>query len=492
MDAANRISKDQVNILIVEDSPTQAAKLRFMIERAGYPVRLAVNGRQALAAIAERAPNLVLSDIVMPEMDGYALCRAIKSDACLHDVTVILITALTDPGDIVRGLECGADNFIRKPYSEGYLLARIEQALLNQQLRRHPKQDGRSGIMIVLDQQKYLINSKPQQILDLLISTYEQAVCGNEELRSRERQVKELNTRLTQRALELETSNQEMGALLHTLTLTQETLLRNEKMASLGALVAGVAHELNTPIGNSLMVATTLADKTRFLSAQYAGTQAVRRSELERYLGDAGIASDILQRNLTRAAELVTSFKQITVDQTGSRRRQFELKQMVAEIGAALSPAFNTRAFELVQAIPEDIVLDSFPGPLSQTVANLINNALIHGFDGRDHGRIRISALRRAEGWVDLVVADDGVGIPLNDLKHIYDPFFTTKLGLGGSGLGLNIIYNVITRVLGGQIDTKSEVGGGTVVTLSLPLLAPEPALPVPPRERQDVRDRMV
>lgn len=173
-----------VSILIAEDSRTQAEQLSFLLEQHHYQVTIAANGKQALLAAQTQKPTLIISDVVMPEMDGYELCKAIKSDQKLKDIPVILVTTLSDAQDVIRGLECGADNFIRKPYEERYLLSRIHYLLMNLDMRREHKMQ--VGVEINLGGQKYFINSERQQILDLLISTYEQAVQINNELKLRE------------------------------------------------------------------------------------------------------------------------------------------------------------------------------------------------------------------------------------------------------------------------------------------------------------------
>ncbi|HEY4542327.1 MAG TPA: hybrid sensor histidine kinase/response regulator [Noviherbaspirillum sp.] len=201
-------------ILIVEDSPTQAESLRALLVRHGYHVRVADDGRQALEAIRRHPPALVLSDILMPEMDGYALCSAIKQDAATAAIPVVLVTSLTDASDIVRGLEAGADNFIRKPYAREYLLQRIHDILDSR--RRRSEQRALEGapldavpgererMSLFLGGQRYLLHAHPQQMLDLLVSTYEQAVTVNAELQARERQVNELNARLARHTARLE------------------------------------------------------------------------------------------------------------------------------------------------------------------------------------------------------------------------------------------------------------------------------------------------
>jgi len=187
----NRKTNGKVEILIAEDSPTQAARLARLLEQHGYSVTAAANGREALALLDRRKPTLVISDIVMPELDGYGLCKAIKTDKKLKDIPVMLVTTLSDPQDVIRGLECGADNFLRKPYEERYLLSRIDYLLMNLELRKNQKMQ--MGMEINLGGQKYFISSERQQILDLLISTYEQAVEINSELKQRENELAHSN-----------------------------------------------------------------------------------------------------------------------------------------------------------------------------------------------------------------------------------------------------------------------------------------------------------
>jgi diguanylate cyclase (GGDEF)-like protein/PAS domain S-box-containing protein len=185
------MNNNSIDILIAEDSRTQADLLGFLLEQHGYRVTIAANGKQALEAAQAQKPTLVISDIVMPEMDGYELCKAIKSDEKLRDIPVILVTTLSDSQDVIRGLECGADNFIRKPYDERYLLSRINYLLMNLDMRKEHKMQ--VGVEINLGGQKYFINSERQQILDLLISTYEQAVHINTELKQRETELEYSN-----------------------------------------------------------------------------------------------------------------------------------------------------------------------------------------------------------------------------------------------------------------------------------------------------------
>ncbi|HEY0843958.1 MAG TPA: PAS domain S-box protein [Noviherbaspirillum sp.] len=292
-----------------------------------------------------------------------------------------------------------------------------------------------------------------------------------------EDEIRELNANLEQRVIErteeLQQANEELAFTLETLNKAQEELVRSEKLAALGSLVAGIAHELNTPIGNSLMVASTLVDQTKQLASGFRNN-GLKRSTLENYIGDAEKAGDILVRNLHRAANLVNGFKQVAVDQTSSQRRTFSVAEVVSEIMLTMWPTLKKTSFIVTQNIPDGLVMDSYPGPLGQVITNLLNNALLHGFEDRQHGTVTITAEPATDGWIELAVKDNGVGIPTANIGRIFDPFFTTKLGAGGSGLGLNITHNIVTGILGGRIRVQSQQGAGTSFVLTLPLVAPQ------------------
>lgn len=264
----------------------------------------------------------------------------------------------------------------------------------------------------------------------------------------------------------------ELRATLDTLSLTQEELVRRDKLAALGALVAGVAHELNTPIGNSLVVATTMAEHAHALASTLA--DGLRRSTLDHYLERAHEANDILVRNLHRAAALVASFKQLAVDSTAAQRRIFSLTTLLLDMAMPLRiSAIGQRPVTIKLDIAPGLTMDSYPGPLSQVLGNVIDNCLVHGFDLDTEGEIRISAARRDGELVAIAIADNGAGIAPELAARVYDPFFTTKLGSGGSGLGLHVAHNIVTGVLGGRIELHSTPGEGATFTLVLPLVAP-------------------
>lgn len=271
---------------------------------------------------------------------------------------------------------------------------------------------------------------------------------------------------------DLRQSNAELVEANRNLVETRKQLIQSEKLAALGAMVAGIAHELNTPIGNSLMLASLLKDDTEQLST--ALTSGLGRSKLVDYLAKTGEAAEILMRSLQHAADLVASFKQVAVDRASVQRRRFCLRNVVDEILLTLEPGLRRTTHKIVCRIPSGINMDSYPGPLGQVISNLINNAVLHAFDGRQKGRIEISAEQEEPDQVRITVRDNGAGIKETHVARVFDPFFTTRLGQGGSGLGLSIVYSLVNDVLGGRIEVSSREGEGSCFTLTLPLVAPD------------------
>ena len=285
-----------------------------------------------------------------------------------------------------------------------------------------------------------------------------------------ERAMRELNQSLERQVSETARSNHELAEALARLREAQMQLVQAEKMASLGALVAGVAHEINTPVGVGVTAASTLQARATELRAAYE-SEALRRSDLDRFVTLAEESSQIILRNLQRAADLIHSFKHVAVDQSSGERRSFKLRGYIDEILLSLRPKLKRTAHVVEVDCPEDLVVDSYPGAIAQVVTNLVTNSLLHAFDETAAGHIRI-AVRRDVEHVELTYSDDGRGIPAEHLPRIFDPFFTTRRGTGGTGLGLHIVYNLVTQRLGGSIQVASEPGKGTRFTLRLPARA--------------------
>ncbi|MES2316350.1 MAG: CHASE domain-containing protein [Pseudomonadota bacterium] len=279
-------------------------------------------------------------------------------------------------------------------------------------------------------------------------------------------------TELAQQKANVESAHSDLSTVLVTLKQAQTNLITSEKMASLGSLVAGVAHELNTPIGNSLLTATALDDMVSAFEKKYA-EGGVKRSALEAHMADTKLACSIMTSSLRRAADLITSFKQVAVDQTSDKRRRFDLAEVMHDTLATFAAQLRRVNCETRIDCPPALILDSYPGSVGQILSNLINNALLHAFEGRSSGTLVITARAASDDQVVLIFSDDGVGMPPKILHQVFDPFFTTKMGQGGSGLGMNIVYNIVTGMLGGSIDVESSTEHGTSVTIRMPRAAP-------------------
>lgn len=247
----------------------------------------------------------------------------------------------------------------------------------------------------------------------------------------------------------------------------QQILLSQEKLAALGSLVAGVAHELNTPIGNSLLTASTLQEQTRgFLRRM--DQPALRRSDLQQFAMSVQDGSELLMRNLMSASELVTSFKQVSADQASQQRRRFNLCRTTEEIARTLRSQIYKQGHSFQADIPPHLELNSYPGPYGQIITNLINNAMLHAFAGHSGGKMHLQAEQINLNYIRLVFSDNGCGITVQDQRRIFDPFFTTKLGQGGSGLGLSIVHNLVNTVMQGSIEVDSTLGHGTKFLIKL------------------------
>jgi len=252
----------------------------------------------------------------------------------------------------------------------------------------------------------------------------------------------------------------------------QRHLMAQEKLAALGAMVAGVAHELNTPIGNSLLLASTLLSATREFEQKVA-SQALRRSDWQRFASQALDGLEVVERSMQSAASLVRSFKQVAVDRSSEHRRSFPLAEVCEQCAQTLGLALRRAGLQLSLAVPAELRLDSYPGALGQVLLILLNNTLSHAFTGRDTGQIVLGAQALGPDRLSLWVQDDGLGMSPAVQERIFEPFFTTKFGQGGSGLGLSICHNIVETLLGGGIRVNSTPGQGSRFTLELPRVAP-------------------
>ncbi|KJR42343.1 Signal transduction histidine kinase [Candidatus Magnetoovum chiemensis] len=270
-----------------------------------------------------------------------------------------------------------------------------------------------------------------------------------------------LEQRVAERTAELKNAYDELKE-------SQNKLIQSEKMASLGQLVAGVAHELNTPIGNALTASSHFQEQTKEI-AQAVENKTIKKSSLSQYFDEADKITEIITKNLHRTGELIRSFKLVSADQTSLERRVFNLKNYLDDILISLKPNIKKTKHAVNINCPDNIELDSYPGALAQVMTNLIMNSIIHGYEEKDEGAISIDAALTSSETITIKQSDNGKGINEQDIKKIFDPFFTTKRGKGGTGLGLHIVYNSVTSALSGNILCESKLGKGTAFIITIP-----------------------
>ncbi|MGL5060214.1 MAG: trifunctional serine/threonine-protein kinase/ATP-binding protein/sensor histidine kinase, partial [Microcoleus sp.] len=262
----------------------------------------------------------------------------------------------------------------------------------------------------------------------------------------------------------------ELSQTLDRLKSTQKQLVEAEKMAALGSLVAGVAHEINTPVGTSITAASTLADETRgFVEAISGGN--LKRSILQNYTELASESTDLILSNLQRAGELIQSFKQVAVDRVSLEKRPFAVKSYLEELGISLAPKLKQSNCILTVEGDITVIIDSYPGAVAQIITNLIVNSIGHAYPAGGEGKLHLNVKRETANLLVITYKDDGCGIHPENLPKIFDPFFTTARNRGGSGLGLHIVYNLVTQKLQGSIEVQSEINAGTVFAIALPLI---------------------
>ncbi len=278
-----------------------------------------------------------------------------------------------------------------------------------------------------------------------------------------------LNATLEQRVQE---RTAQLESALHAVRHSQDQLAKSEAHATLGTLIASVSHELSTPMGNSLMAASALVAQAKEIN-RLVDLAKIGRAELTKFLSQVQDGNALVLRNLERAVDLLKNFRQVAADQASEQRRKFDMRQTVKEVIDTLAPSLKHSPHSVVQEVPAGITLDSYPGPLGQVIINLINNAYLHGFDGVARGQVTLHVEVQNE-ILTMTVHDNGKGISAQTLEKMFVPFFSTKIGEGGTGLGMSIVDNLVTKTLGGKVSVQSELGVGTTIQVTLPLSAPQ------------------
>lgn len=431
-------STSKRHILVVDDSELQAKYLQHALEQKNYSVQLAYNAKEALNYLKDKTPDLIITDVVMPEMNGFELCRIIKQDPATAKIPVILLTALSEPEDIIAGLGAGADNFITKPYSNDFLFSRIEYCLINAEMRKNTKAD--MGIEVVFGGKRYQVNSDRIQILDLLLSTYESTVEKNREL---EKTVLEL--RKTQREL----------------IKAKEYAEQTSKYKS--EFLANISHEIRTPLNIIVGIADSMIESDNLTEEQKNNLTVLKN------------ASNTLLNMLNDILDL----SKIEAGKIELRLEPFDIAKLISEVTALFKDLAKSKGIELRFSMDTELpkILVGDPSKIKQVLINLISNAVKFTEQGsitidvkRDKGQINSDDKTLT---VQFTVSDTGIGIPPDKLDHIFDAFVqadgSTTRRHGGTGLGLSISRGLV-EIMGGILSVKSELGKGSSFNFSLPL----------------------
>lgn len=460
MNGERRPRNEEVEILIVEDSPTQAEQLRHILEKNEYRVLTAGNGKEALDLINRQRPMVIISDIIMPEIDGYELCKKIKSDENLKEIAVILLTSLSDPKDVVKGLECGADNFITKPYEERYLISRIQYILANWDLRQ--KEKIQMGVEIFFSGQKYYITSDRLQILNLLLSTYETAVQKNLELTKIQDELKGLNEHLEEEverrtsALKEEINvrkqvEEELKSYRdHLEDLVKERTIQLEAAnKELEAFSYSVSHDLRAPL-------RSIDGFSRALLEEYVDKLDVQGKD---YLGRICAASQ-------RMAQLIDDLLNLShITRSGIRRERVDLSRLSQMIASELQKTQPERRVESV--IAEGIIADGDAHLLRIALENLLGNAW--KFTSKaSYPRIEFGMIEH-QGKPAYFVRDNGAGFDMAYADKLFGVFQRLHLSteFPGTGIGLAIVERIIQKH-GGRIWAEGKVDGGAAFYFTL------------------------
>ena len=429
MQTSMQSSVSPVRILIAEDSPTQAQRLQYILQQQGYDIAMAANGRIALELVEKFKPILIISDVNMPEIDGYELARRVKAYPHSHNIPVILVTTMSDPQDVILGLECGADTFVLKPYDEQYLLGRVRYVLAN--LEMHRDHDVGMGVEIYFHNRKHFITADRLQILNLLLSTYDAAMQSNKEL-------KHSKETLEKRSAEVDAANRAKSIFLATMS-----------------------HEIRTPM-NGVLGMLELLSLTKLDAEQRKSLGIVRESG----------------KSLLRIIDDILDFSKIEAGKLDIRPEVASLKEVVQSVQNIYSGVASSKGLMIRRSVDPQIspavLVDSMR--LRQILNNFVSNAIKFTPKG---GSIEIIAelIERADGEdrVRFAVKDTGIGISTENQQRLFQPFSQadgdTARRFGGTGLGLTICRR-LADLMGGAVEIVSELGKGTTInlTVSLPI----------------------
>ncbi len=416
-------------ILLVDDDKFILSGVTRVLEKEGYEIVKADSGEKAVDFLQDELFDLVLTDLVMGQVGGVEVLMETKR--LQPETMVIILTGYADMKAAINAIKFGADDFMIKPAESEELYFRVKKCLENKVLKKKIQKN-----TIELEQ----VNE--QLRLDIIERT------------RTEEQLNRVNT--------------ELNDSLEMLTFAQDKLAQREKLAALGRLVAGVTHEVNTPIGIGITASTFILQQ---ISKVDAGTNrlGIDDADLNRITETIRESASMIASSLGRAGELISNFKQVSVDQESEKPRSVIVCDYIDDVLSSLSLEFKSTRHEIEINCEKGIIFNGRPGALAQILTNFVMNAMLHAFDGIESGRVLID-IRSQDDMMLLSCSDNGTGMVPGELKQIYDPFYTTKRDDGGSGLGMFVVYNLVTKALNGTIECESEPGKGTTFSICVPL----------------------
>ncbi len=418
-------AKKKIEILIAEDSPTQAEHLRYILEKRGFKVWAVANGKEALQFLKGQKPDIVVTDILMPEMSGYELCKRIRSDADLKDVPVIIVTALSNPTDVLDGLEAEADNFITKPYDENFLVSRIQYMIANKELRKNSETE--PGINVFFSGKNYYVTAERTHMLDLLLSTYESAYLRNCDLIKAKNNLKELNERLEETVRELAAANKELAAFSYS-----------------------VSHDLRAPLRHISGFAGRLLKRLKDHPDEETRHDADAISEASKKM--SMLIDDLLNFSRLGRAEM--------------QKRKVNLNALVSEVVREIQEELKERKIRWeVDELPDVLGDQSL---LRLVMVNLVSNA-VKFTSNRSQAEIRIGCKDEGDRFT-CYVKDNGVGFDMKYVDKLFGVFqrLHTQNEFEGTGIGLANVQRIIARH-GGRVWAEGAAGQGATFYFTLP-----------------------
>jgi len=418
-------------ILIVDDSPTQAKLLELILSGEGHHISVAQNGREAIELIAVNRPDLVVSDILMPEMDGFELCRRIRKTEEIKSLPIILLTNLSDPAEVLRSLEAGANYFLSKPCDNKALISLVRQALLSKGQSRTSGDKGE--VDVHYHGQSFSIGSSKDQIIDLLLTTYETAVEKNRELLNAKNELRTLNEKLEKRVEERTKELREKDQLL----------LLQSRQAALGEMIGNIAHQWRQPLN---ILGLTI-------------------QQLPLFHDFGELTSDLLNQNVNSSMELIQHMSQTIDDfrnyfRPDKEKIEFKVSEAIENTLSLLEGSLQNPQITVDIVTKDDPVIYGYRNEFAQVLLNILNNAKDALIEREmDDRRVTITIFTEGNKAV-VTVADSAGGIPEGIMGKIFDPYFTTKGPQRGTGVGLFMSKTIIEKNMGGRLSVHNTADG--------------------------------